>query len=80
MLIDTSFDFRRDAVGKDPDAYSVTLCRYHKLLWSRVLSNGALFDLEVSRRHGAYALHHRSGLGEFSLTSDNDHSYVYVVG
>jgi hypothetical protein len=77
MLIDTSFDFRRDAGGKDPDAYSVTLSRYHKLLWSRVLPSGALFDLEVSRRHGAYALHHRSELGEFSLTSDSIiHTYT----
>jgi hypothetical protein len=77
MLIDTSFDFRRDAGGKDPDAYSVTLCRYHKLLWSRVLPSGTLFDLEVSRRHGAYALHHRSELGEFSLTSDSIiHTYT----
>jgi hypothetical protein len=79
MLIDTSFDFRRDAGGKDPDGHSVTLCRYHKLLWSRVLPSGALFDLEVSRRHGAYVLHHRSELGEFSLTSDSiTHTYTKV--
>ena len=77
-MIDTSFDFRTE-VGKndDPDAFSVTLCRYHKLLWSRVLPSGALFDLEVSRRHGTYALHHHSELGEFSLSSDSViHTYT----
>src|SRR5688500_10206575 len=31
MVIDTSFDFRTDACGKDPDAHSPTLRRYHKL-------------------------------------------------
>jgi len=70
MPIDTSFDVRSDAGGKDLDTYSVTLCRYHKLLWSRVLPSGALFDLKIVPRHGAYALRHRSELGEFFLTSD----------
>lgn len=33
--IDTTFDFRDDTPeGKDPDQYSPTLRRYHKLLWS----------------------------------------------
>jgi hypothetical protein len=76
MLIDTSFDFRRDAGGKDPDAYSVTLCRYHQLLWSKVLPSGALFGLESSRRR-PYFLHHSSELGQFFLTSDSiTHTYT----
>jgi len=75
MLIDTSFDFRTDAGGKDPDSHSSTLCRYHKLLWSKVLPSGALFGLDVSTRR-PYFLHHRSELGEFSLTSDSiTHTY-----
>jgi hypothetical protein len=75
MLIDTSFDFRADAAGRDPDSHSITLYRYHKLLWSKVLPNGALFDLEASTRR-PYFLHHRSELGEFSLTSDSiTHTY-----
>ena len=41
MLIDTSFDFRTDASGKDPDAYSPTLRQYHRLLWSKPLPSGA---------------------------------------
>jgi hypothetical protein len=68
MLIDTSFDFRSDASGKDPDAYSPTLRKYHKLLWSKPLPSGRLFDLNdtVPRVY----LHHGSELGEFFLSSD----------
>lgn len=69
MLIDTSFDFRADAGGKDPDIYSPTLRRYHKFLWSKALPNGRLLDLNDTVR-GAY-LHHRSELGEFFLSSDS---------
>lgn len=69
MLIDTSFDFRTDAGGKDPDIFSPTLRRYHRFLWSKPLPNGILFDLHDSR-HGAY-LYHKSALGEFFLSSDS---------
>ena len=70
MQIDTSFDFRLDTPSrKDPDAYSPTLRRYHKLLWSKALPGGALLDLNDARR-GAY-LHHHSELGEFFLSSDS---------
>ena len=72
MLIDTSFDFRIDTPpgkGKDPDKDSPTLRRYHKLLWSKALPDGALFDLNDAKR-GVY-LHHRSELGEFFLSSDS---------
>ena len=69
MVIDTSFDFRTDAFGKDPDAYSPTLRRYHKLLWSKVLPSGRLFELDDSVR-GVY-LFHGSELGELSLCSDS---------
>jgi hypothetical protein len=68
-VIDTSFDFRSDTPpGKDPDSASPTLLSYHKLLWSKPLPSGALFDLTDERR-GAY-LYHRSELGEFFLASD----------
>lgn len=68
-LIDVAYDFRCDTPpGKDPDAYSKTLRKYHKRLWSRVLPSGALFELTDSMP-GHY-LYHRSALGEFSLTSD----------
>jgi hypothetical protein len=67
--IDTAFDFRSDTPpGKDPDAYSKTLRRYHKLLWSKPLPNGEFFGLDDTTP-GHY-LHHRSALGELSLSSD----------
>ena len=68
MLIDTSFDFRTDAGGKDPDGHSPTLRKYHRHLWSRPLPGGAPFEL-LDTAPGVY-LHHRSGLGEFQLSSD----------
>ena len=67
--IDTTLDMRDDASGRDPDQHSPTLRRYHKLLWSKPLPGGALFDLD-DRTPGSY-LHHKSDLGEFSLSSDS---------
>lgn len=67
--IDTTFDFRTDAGGKDPDSDSPTLRRYHQILWSKALPNGAMFDLD-STTPGEY-LHHKSELGEFWLASDS---------
>lgn len=69
MLIDTSYDFRIDAHGKDPDTHSQTLRWYHKFLWSKRLPGGTQFELDdVTPR--AY-LHHKSDLGEFFLSSDS---------
>ncbi|WOJ93809.1 hypothetical protein R0135_01250 [Congregibacter variabilis] len=77
-MIDTNFDFRTDTpTGKDPDAHSRTLRTYHKLLWSKTLPCGQVFELDDSIR-GHYLLD-RSSIGEFSLTSDAiTHSYKYV--
>jgi len=67
--IDVSFDFRSDTpTGRDPDAYSRTLRRYHRLLWSKPLPSGAMFEL-VDTTPRVY-LHHRSDVGEFFLSSD----------
>ena len=67
--IDTTFDFRTDTPpGKDPDALSPTLRSYHKLLWSKPLPCGIVFDL-VDTTSRVY-LHHRSEMGEFFLSSD----------
>ena len=67
LIIDTTFDFRTDSAGKDPDMFSPTLRRYHQQLWSKHLPNGAEFLLDTTPF--AY-LHHRSDLGEFWLSSD----------
>jgi hypothetical protein len=68
--IDITFDFRSDTPpGKDPDARSPTLRRYHKLLWSKPLPSGAFFKL-VDTKRNAY-LYHQSEVGEFFLSSDS---------
>ena len=67
--IDVTIDFLADTPqGKDPDKVNATLRKYHKLLWSKPLPSGAMFDL-VDTKAGAYLYHH-SQLGEFWLTSD----------
>jgi hypothetical protein len=60
--IDVTFDFRSDtSPGKDPDARSPTLPRYHQLLWSKPLPGGAIFDLvDITPR---IYLHHRVPFG-----------------
>jgi hypothetical protein len=69
--IDTTFDFRCDTPdGKDPDTHSKTLRRYHKLLWSKRLPGGELFELDDVTLGGCLYLHHRSAVGEFWLASD----------
>ena len=73
-MIDTSFNMYSDANGGDPDATSPTLRSYHKLLWSKSLPGGELFDLRDDKR--GFYLFHGSALGEFSLGSDAiTHSY-----
>jgi len=69
-MIDTTFDFRSDTPdGRDPDAFSPTLRKYHKLLWNKALPNGQVFDLDTSdpRRY----LHHNSESRDWILTSDS---------
>ncbi|MDR0732466.1 MAG: hypothetical protein LBF08_00165 [Dysgonamonadaceae bacterium] len=73
-LIDTKFDFRTESNGKDIDKASPTLRQYHKILWSKTLPNGKMFQLS-GKRGGGY-LYHKSELGEFFLSSDViTHSY-----
>lgn len=68
--IDTAFDVRTDARGRDPDSHSATLRGYHRLLWSKPLPGSEQFDLDAR-------LHHASRLGEFWLASDAiTHTYT----
>ncbi len=53
-LIDTSFDVRTDASGKDPDAHSKTLRRYHRWLWSKPLPSGAVWRLSINQSRGIH--------------------------
>ena len=77
--LDINFDFYSDTPpNKDPDSYSPTLRSYHKLLWSKSLPSGALFEL-VDTTPYVY-LHHESELGEFFFSSDAiTHSYKHVI-
>lgn len=73
-MIDTSFNMYSDANGGDPDATSPTLRTYHKLLWSKPLPSGDLFDLRDDKP--GYYLYYNSAFGDFSLGSDAiTHSY-----
>ena len=75
-MIDISFNFHSDSSGKDVDAYSPTLKKYHKILWSKSLPNGKIFNLQDDKA-GAY-LYHKSELGQFFLGSDAiSHSYKH---
>lgn len=51
MNIDTTFDFRSDSYGKDPDCGSKTLQEYHRILWSRQLPNGQKMELEANSNY-----------------------------
>ncbi len=46
MDIDTTFDFRSDSHGKDPDQHSKKLKEYHKYIWSKNLPSGRKMFLE----------------------------------
>ncbi|WP_196776883.1 DUF6994 family protein [Haloechinothrix halophila] len=68
-MIDTRYDFQTDTpAGRDPDSYSDTLHRYHRVLWSKELPDGTRFDLEDGRPESY--LVHSSHRGQFWLSSD----------
>ena len=74
MIIDTKFNVHSDAQGGDPDITSPTLRLYHKILWSKPLPDGKIFEL-TNEKSGAY-LYHKSEHGEYFLGSDAiTHSY-----
>ena len=63
MPIDTTFNVYSDAQGGDPDSTSPTLGKYHKMLWSKPLPNGKIFELN-DNKNGVY-LYYNSEHGEF---------------
>lgn len=76
-MIDITFNMFSDTPeGKDPDSYSPTLRSYHKILWSKKLPIGMMFDLDIETRQ---LLHHKSDLGELFLSSDAvGHTYKNI--
>ena len=75
--IDIEFDVYSDTPeGKDPDSFSPTLRKYHKILWSKSLPNKQEFHLDLDTPK---LLHHKSSLGEYFLSSDSiGHTYTRV--
>ena len=75
--IDIKFNVFSDTPkGKDPDSHSPTLRKYHKILWSKPLPDGRMFELDLDTPK---LLHHKSNLGEFFLSSDAiGHTYKNV--
>lgn len=67
MKIDTTYNFQAETEPHDADRYSTTLQEYHRILWSKPLPNGKMFELsKISNNQ----LNHKSDLGEFYLSSD----------
>ena len=56
-IVDINFDFNSDTPPRrDPDSHSPTLRRYHKILWSKLLPNGKIFELR-DEKSGVYLFH-----------------------
>ncbi|MEE3415149.1 MAG: hypothetical protein VZR53_07250 [Prevotella sp.] len=47
--VDINYDVQTDSRGKDPDGYSMTLKKYHQLLWSKELPNGQSMKLVIEK-------------------------------
>lgn len=67
MTIDVTFNFQSETEPLDADRYSTRLQEYHRILWSKSLPNGKIFDLKKIEN---CQLYHKSDLGEFHLSSD----------
>jgi hypothetical protein len=73
LEIDTSFDFRSDSNGKDPDAHSPTLRKYHSFLWSKQLPIGERLEVEEINS----ALIYRFNMQTLKFGSDSiSNSYI----
>lgn len=73
MKIDTSYDFRLDSNGRDPDSYSPTLRKYHQYLWSKKLPNGEFLELEEVKS----TLIYRFNMQTIKFSSDSiSNSYI----
>ena len=72
-MLDVEFDFFKEAKGRDPDRYSPTLIKYHRILWQKLVRDNKFFDLTFSEKN---RLTHSSDLGVFELSSDTiGHTY-----
>ncbi len=73
MEIDTSFNFTTESNGRDPDSYSPTLRKYHRLLWSKPLPDGDFLDIEEFNSELVY----RFNMQTLKFSSDSiSNSYI----
>lgn len=71
VQLDTKYDFRSEIPpGRDADVWSVTLQRYHQMLWSKPLPSGDIFRLITHGYPGRYYLVYDSLSGPLELSSD----------
>lgn len=68
MAIDTTFNFQSETEPLDADKYSKKLQEYHRILWSKPLPNGKMFNLIAEDSN--CQLTHNSTLGKFIISSD----------
>jgi len=52
MIIDVTYDLRKDTKANDPDAESKILKKYHQILWSKTLPNGNKISLSEPTDYG----------------------------
>lgn len=69
MDFDASFNFQSDSRGKDPDAHSPMLRRFHQRLWSKALPRGG--ELRLRTDNPARYLAAKIGSDEVVLRSDS---------
>jgi hypothetical protein len=73
LKIDTSFDFRNDSSGRDPDTYSPTLRKYHRFLWTKQLPIGERLEIEEINSRLVY----RFNMQTLKFSSDSiSNSYI----
>lgn len=71
-ILNVDFDVRSDSNNRDPDGYSLTLNRYHEILWNKNLPNGNLFSVRssVDKYDQKYILLYKNTMQELILSSD----------
>ena len=72
-------DLLRGGGGRDPDTYSPTLRRYHRILWSRELPNGDVMELKEADTLKDYLVWNGHRFGSDSITNSMRHSKMTSI-
>lgn len=68
MIVDITYDLRKDTKSNDPDAESKILKKYHQTLWSKLLPNGIEITLSEPTDYGYLFFNYNDQ--KFILSSD----------